>query len=178
MNASPVEPFTSSGAIPKHPREISEGEGGIACNPENPEGTWAVIQAFVKKISGKILSGKFNFSSMQRPSLMSLPITHLQLIANEFACIKKYVEFALEVKDPLERVKLIAAGMIGNLAMNVYTSHGKGPVNPTLGETLCGAMQDGSQVYLEQISMHPHTTLILIIGPQNKYKICAKIRVE
>ena len=129
-------PFTGASSIPKHPREHDSEDGGISLKAEDNDGFWPVVKDFAKKIGGKVLSGKFNFSTMQRPSRLSLPISHLQLIANEFACIVKYVDLAVEAASPLDKMKLITAGIVGNLSLNIYTSKGKGPCNPTLGETL------------------------------------------
>ncbi len=72
----------------------------------------------------------------------------------------------LKEKDAVEKLKLLTAGIIGNFSFNIFKSGGKGPVNPLLGETLSGSMEDGSNIYLEQISMNPFSTLIHIIGPQ------------
>lgn len=46
-----------------------------------------MILAFAKKIMGKMLSGKFNFTSMQRPAIITNPESHLEVIAYEFIII-------------------------------------------------------------------------------------------
>ena len=135
MNKITIEPFVNANMIKKHELEISTEKGGISVKNQSEDGFFQVFMAFGKKISAKILQGKFNFSSMQRPSLLSMPETHLQLLVYEFALLLKYVKAATDEKDPLERLKLITAGIIGNLSHNIYRSKGKGPINPTLGET-------------------------------------------
>lgn len=117
-------------------REILTGAGGINC--ENKEGGsfFGVLASFAKKIGKKVLIGQFNFSSMQRPSQISLPVTHVQVIGNEFAYIVKACKIMLDVQDPIDRLQHLTSGVIGNLSYNVIKSAGRGPVNPVLGETL------------------------------------------
>ena len=135
MDRIAIEPFVNANMIKKHELEIDKEKGGISVKNQSEDGFFNVFLAFGKKVSGKILQGKFNFSSMQRPGLISMPESHLQLIAYEYALMTKYLKACVNEKDPLERLKLITAGLIGNLSYNVYRSKGKGPVNPTLGET-------------------------------------------
>ena len=135
MDKVEVEPFVNANMIKKHELEIDKEKGGISVKNQSEDGFFNVFLAFGKKVSGKILQGKFNFSSMQRPGLISMAESHLQLLAYEFALLVRYIKAGVNEKDPLERLKLITTGIIGNLSYNVYRSKGKGPINPTLGET-------------------------------------------
>jgi hypothetical protein len=130
-----IEPFVNANMIKRHDLEVDKDKGGVSIKNQSDEGFFQVLLAFGKKVTGKILLGKFNFSTMQRPGLLSMPESHLQMLAYEFALMVKYFKAAITEKDPLERIKLISAGLIGNLSYNVYRSKGKGPINPTLGET-------------------------------------------
>lgn len=135
MTAVKIGVFEGSDAVKRHERENVREEGGINMRQEEEVGLWETLTAFVRKISAKVLMGRFNFSTMQRPAALSNPTSHIQVIANEYCVLTRYVEAALAVKDPVERLKLVTAGLIGNLSLNVYGSRGKGPVNPSLGET-------------------------------------------
>lgn len=117
-------------------REILTGAGGVNC--ENKEGGsfFGVVTSFMKKIGKKMLTGQFNFSSMQRPSQISLPTTHVQVIGNEFAYIVKECKTMVDIADPIDKLKHLTTGVIANLSYNVVKSAGRGPVNPVLGETL------------------------------------------
>lgn len=115
---------------------------------------------------------------MQRPSLISYPQSHCQLMADEYASLAKYIESAAKTGDHLERMKLVLAGIISNLALNVSKMKGKGPLNPTLGETYQAKLSNGSQIYVEQASMHPHTTLIYIVGPNNLFTVSSTVQVN
>ena len=130
-----IEPFVNANMVKKHELEIEKDKGGISVKNQSEDGFFQVFMAFGKKVSSKLLQGKFNFSSMQRPALLSLPESHLQMIVYEFALMLRYFKAAGKQKDPLERLKLITTGVLGNLSYNVYRSKGKGPVNPVLGET-------------------------------------------
>lgn len=135
MTSIKYSPFISADAIEKNPLEIEKDKGGILCKTEDDGSFLKVITAFSKKIAGKLIKGKFNFSSMQRPTMLSMPESHLQMLSHEFSLALEYFEVAATVQDELERLKIIIAGVIGNLSSNVFRAKGKGPLNPTLGET-------------------------------------------
>ena len=122
--------------IKPHPRENLTGEGGINCEIKEGEGFFKIVTAFAKKVTKKMLAGQFNFGTMQRPTMLSNPISHVQIMPNELAYIVEKCKLMVDVKDPLDRLKHLVSGIIGNLSHNIYKSEGKGPVNPTLGETL------------------------------------------
>lgn len=135
MSLPNFPPFTSANDIPKHPLEITKDKGGINCTNNDDPGFFSVVSSFAKKIAGKVFKGKFNFSSMQRPTVLSNPESHLQVLASEFALAFEYFSMAAGVQNDIDRLKLIVAGTVGNMSHNVFRSLGKGPVNPTLGET-------------------------------------------
>lgn len=178
MQGIEIEPFAGAESVRRHEKENAREEGGINMKQDEEAGVWETLAAFTRKVAGKLLSGKLNFSTMQRPAALSNPVSHIQVIANEYCVLTRYIEAALTVRDPLERIKLITAGLIGNLSLNVYGSRGKGPVNPSLGETYQGRSASGCQVYAEQLSMSPHTTQVLIVGADNAFHFSAFVRFE
>lgn len=136
MSLPNFPPFSGADDIPKNPQEITKDKGGIDCKNKEDPGFFAVATSFAKKVAGKILKGRFNFSSMQRPTVLSNPESHLQVLASEYALAFEYFSMAAKVTNDVDKLKLIIAGIVGNMSYNVYRSSGKGPVNPTLGETL------------------------------------------
>lgn len=136
MSAPIFPPFISGDLIEKHPQEITINLGGINCKSQDDAGVLAVVAAFAKKVASKLLQGQYNFTSMQRPTLLSLPESHLQMLSREYILTLQYFLAAGQLSDPVNRLKLIVAGIISNMAFNPLRSKGKGPVNPTLGETL------------------------------------------
>ena len=122
--------------IKPHERENLTGEGGLNCEIKEGEGFFKIVTSFAKKIGKKMLSGQFNFGTMQRPTMLSNPDSHVQIMANELAYIVEKCKLMVGISDPLDKLKHLVSGIIGNLSYNVYKSAGKGPVNPVLGETL------------------------------------------
>ena len=135
MNPITLKPFNSASSIKKHDLEVDKEKGGVSCKNQSEEGFFKVLTAFSKKLSAKILKGKFNFSTMQRPTLLSVPESHVQLVVDEFCLAVRYFKAASEETNPLERLKLITAGIVGNFTHNLYRLKGKGPLNPLVGET-------------------------------------------
>lgn len=127
--------FESPDAIEKHPLEIVKDKGGIDSKNQDHAGFFKVLTAFGKKIAAKVLKGKFNFSSMQRPTLLSLNVSHLQVLSYEFVLMAEYFLLAKDIQNDVDRLKMIVSGIIGNMSYNIFQAKGKGPVNPTLGET-------------------------------------------
>lgn len=98
-------------------------------------------------------------------------------MVDEYANLANYLEAAAKTSDPLERIQLVTAGIISNLALNVSLMMGKGPLNPTLGETYQGSLSNGTEIYVEQMSMHPHTTLVYVVGPEDLYNVASSVKV-
>ena len=114
---------------------------------------------------------------MQRPALVSCPKSHCQLMADEYCSLGKYIEAAAKSTDHTERVRIVTAGIISNLAINVSKMAGKGPLNPTMGETYQAQLSNGTEVYVEQMSMHPHTTLVYLVGPEDLFTVKSTVKV-
>jgi len=122
--------------IKPHEREFLTGEGGVNVEIKEGEGFFKIVTSFAKKVGKKMLGGQFNFGTMQRPTMLSNPISHVQIMPNELALVVEKCKLMVHTPDPLDRLKHLVSGIIGNLAYNVLISGGKGPVNPVLGETL------------------------------------------
>lgn len=172
-----LETYESDDKIPKHELDIQKGEGGIDQTNTNSKSIMKIVGSFIKKITKKMFTGHFNFSSMQRPSIVSSPATHLQILAREFCIIIKHCKKILKEKDDLEKFKHLISGILGNFTYNVFRSNGKSPINPMLGETFSGKMEDGTLIYLEQVNMTPFSTYVHIIGPNNDFELTSLVRV-
>ena len=145
--------------IKNHPMEVLTGKGGIDLKVKDV-GFGAMVKAVLKKISKKILSGSFNFGSMQNPAIVSLPQSHLSIIAREYSILIDFIKKMNETEDLVERMRLLTAGFIGNWSYNVYLSKGRGPLNPFLGETYHSKMEDGTEIFIEFVSVKPSTVLV------------------
>jgi len=78
-----------------------------------------------------------------------------------------YFSAAALTNDPIERMKLVMTATIACIVPNHTWSK---PLNPILGETHEAMLNDGSHVYVEQISHHPPISFILVDGPDNLYQ--------
>lgn len=120
----------------------------------------------LKQLGKKILSGNFNLTQISFPIRCMQASTALHNTLNTFQMIPFYLTRAAGTKDLLERFKLI---IISTLSSFVYTSTFEKPLNPVLGETQHGVLEDGTQLYSEQTSHHPPISSFFIEG--NAYKI-------
>jgi hypothetical protein len=98
-------------------------------------------------------------------------------MVDEYANLAKYLEAAAKIEDKQERMKIVASGIIANLSINICKMGGKGPLNPLLGETFQGKLSNGTEIYVEQMSMHPHTTLVYVVGPENLFTVNSVVKV-
>jgi len=128
-------------------------EGGLNYLPhhlieEQRSGIWG----FVKQAGKHLLTGG-SLTQISLPVILSEPQSFLQRIATEFSCAPIFLHQASETADPLERMKLVVAFIIGGL--NRQCIGQKKPFNPILGETYQASFFDGTRVFMEQTSHHP-----------------------
>ena len=57
---------------------------------------------------------------MQNPAIVSLPESHLQIISKEYIVLIDFIKKMNGVSDPIERMKLLVSGFIGNWTYNAY----------------------------------------------------------
>lgn len=120
----------------------------------------------LKQLGKKILSGNFNLTQISFPIRCMQASTALHNTLNTFQMVPLYITRAVATKDPLERLKLI---IVSTLSSFVHTSTFEKPLNPILGETQHGLLEDGTQLFCEQTSHHPPVSSFFIEG--NAYKI-------
>lgn len=95
------------------------------------------------------------------------PVTSINLIATMAMHAPVYMNAAAQTTDPVRRMKFV---MVQSLSF-IYSCHTFAkPLNPILGETYEGFLEDGSIVYMEQVSHHPPISYMLTEGPGKNYK--------
>lgn len=73
-----------------------------------------------------------------------------------------YLNAAYFATDPVERMKYVIVTALSF----IHPAHiWEKPLNPILGETLQGLYQDGSRVYMEQVTHHPPVSYFSLDGP-------------
>jgi hypothetical protein len=78
-----------------------------------------------------------------------------------------YMNAAAITTEPVERMKLVMTTSLSFL----YSCHRfDKPLNPVLGETYQGRHDDGTKIYMEQVSHHPPVSYMMQQGPNNSYR--------
>jgi len=97
-----------------------------------------------------------------------IPKSYLQYVGCvPTAFFPLYLNLALKSDDPVERFKLYIVSQISYFYLT--TSFAK-PLNPILGETYNGYYEDGSRIFLEQVSHHPPIAYMYFTGPNDSYR--------
>ena len=114
-----------------------------------------------------LLSGKFELYKVSFPIKAMSPVSTLSLMSNVGIHTPLYLTAAAMSSDAIERMKLVMTQSISY----IYPTHCfDKPLNPILGETLQANLEDGAQVFMEQICHHPPISYLLQIGPQDLYR--------
>ena len=120
----------------------------------------------LKQLGKKILSGKFNLTQVSFPIRCMQANTALHNTLNTFKMIPLYINKAVNTFDHVERMKLVIVSILSSF---LYTSTFEKPLNPILGETLTGVLEDGTKLFAEQTSHHPPVSSFFVDG--NGFKI-------
>jgi len=66
----------------------------------------------------------------------------------------------------VERMKFVICFAIAGLQYGAIQDK---PFNPILGETFQGFFEDGSQIFIEQVSHHPPVSAFQVLGPKDSF---------
>mmetsp|Transcript_43939 Transcript_43939/g.59615 ORF Transcript_43939/g.59615 Transcript_43939/m.59615 type:complete len:130 (-) Transcript_43939:487-876(-) len=80
--------------------------------------------------------------------------------------------------DPLVRMKHIVSAYIAGWHCGGMIVGARSPLNPILGETSQREWPDGTKLYCEQVSHHPPISSLLMIGPNNKWKMYGHMELK
>lgn len=78
-----------------------------------------------------------------------------------------YINRAVIVTNYIERMKLVITATVASFC---YTLSFHKPLNPILGETVKGRLEDGTEMYAEQISHHPPISYFYCKKGNNDYQ--------
>ena len=117
-------------------------------------------------IGKKLFSGSTDLTKISFPIKCMAPISTLELMPTLQSTMVVFLNKAASIEDPLERMKLL---MAHNLSFFYKEKIFEKPLNPILGETYQARGQDGSWIYLEQVSHHPPVTGFISEHPLYKY---------
>eukprot|EP00891_Asterochloris_glomerata_P004009 jgi/Astpho2/4009/Aster-01170 len=150
-----------------HPEACKE-EGGFGFHDrELMETQRAAILELAKDLGRKLLTGHINLTSTTLPVKMFSPRSYLEKLADEWLH-PTFLRRAALAADPVERMKLLVCWFVAGL-QHVYEDFRK-PFNPILGETWQATLpQDGTQLFVEQISHHPPVSAFQMQGPDGLF---------
>jgi hypothetical protein len=142
--------------------------GKVAENTKITQKLRSIGREFIYKVGKHILSGNFNLTTIPFPIKAMVPKSYLEYVGClPTAYFPLYMNLALKTSDPVERFKLYIVAQISYFYLT--TSFAK-PLNPIIGETFNGYYEDGSRIFLEQISHHPPVAYMMFTGPNDSYK--------
>lgn len=110
---------------------------------------------FVSNIQGLSLPAGFNEGRSETDRAL-----------DPFRILSIYFTKAANTSDKIERMKLISVACFASIYLNLRM---KKSFNPLLGETSQATLEDGSRVFLEQISHHPPMMCLYCVGKDNCY---------
>jgi hypothetical protein len=129
-----------------------------------------IMGAMLKKMALSMFNK--NIVAFSMPARFFEPMTSTMCYGLVYRQAPNFLNKAAIITDPVERMKLTSVYLTSILHTGLGLA---GPFNSLLGETFQGGFEDGTQVYMEQISHHPAITYALVIGAKNAYKIYGSI---
>jgi hypothetical protein len=75
--------------------------------------------------------------------------TYVEGAAADLIWSSKYLTKAAEMKDPIERLKLVITSYLAGNHISPSDTQCRAPLNPILGETVQRVLSDGSKFYGE-----------------------------
>ena len=113
-----------------------------------------------------------NLVGLSLPARIFDSITMLEYFAYSTRYAPYFLSKAANLPDSFERFKLFTSWTVASLHFSLKNAI---PLNPRLGETLQAGLEDGSLIFMEQVSHHPPITRVLYIGPDSSYTMYGKI---
>lgn len=128
------------------------------------------MKDLIKQVGKMILSGKFELYKVSFPIKAMSPKSILYAVSMCSIYAPISLTAAALATDPVERMKHVITSSLSW----VYKAHfWDKPLNPILGETYQARLEDGTELYLEQVSHHPPISFFLQCGPDDMYRFSA-----
>ena len=127
----------------------------------------SALRDLIGQVGRMLLSGKFELYKVSFPIKAMSPVSILKLLSTTSIHTPVYFTAAAYSQDPVQRMKLVMTQSISF----IYPTHCfDKPLNPILGETYQGVLEDGSEICLEQVCHHPPISYICQYGPNDCYR--------
>lgn len=163
-----VERWSPVAALDEHRHPSACAQGGKVCRDKRIITAMRAVGKYVMaQIGKKILSGDMNLTRISFPIRAMVARSGLERNLASAAFFPLYVGRACREQSRLERLKLVVAACIATFHVNLSFAK---PLNPILGETIVGRLNDGTQLYAEQVAHHPPVSAFYCVGPQRDYE--------
>jgi len=124
-----------------------------------------VVWDLIKQLGQTITQG-VSLTRISIPIYIADPRSYLEMVADGWCFAPIYLKQAAVESDPIERMKMVVTFAIAGLS---NTCCAKKPLNPLLGETFEAVLEDGTEIFCEQVSHHPPVTNWEVQGPGGMY---------
>eukprot|EP00824_Muranothrix_gubernata_P007439 TRINITY_DN194_c0_g1_i1.p1 TRINITY_DN194_c0_g1~~TRINITY_DN194_c0_g1_i1.p1 ORF type:complete len:451 (+),score=63.67 TRINITY_DN194_c0_g1_i1:2-1354(+) len=146
-------------------------DGALKFNDEkvlakNRKVVYDVLKKFAKSIFHSDVVG------MSLPAKMHTCRSFTEKYADDLRSELYAFERAAKLSDPIERLKIVTIGVLSGF---VHTLEMEKPLNPMLGETCQATLENGTKIYIEQISHHPPMTSFICYGPKESFKFYGRV---
>ncbi len=153
--------------MPRH--KMAHKDGGYILVDEG-DATKQALKEILSRLGSKLVKGEItDLLATPAPAYIHAPCSYLETICNDMGRMTTYMKKACETKDPVERLKLMSAMIIGGQHITSDNNALRSPLNPILGETCQRLLPDGTRYYAEQTSHHPPVSSFQFDGPNNSF---------
>jgi hypothetical protein len=119
---------------------------------------------FASKMTKKLLLSGFNVLNLTLPAVMLTNKSSAELMLYGFGGLSLYTSEAVKKADPVDKMKLVQAGLVSTLTHVVRVMEGNPPFPNLLGGTLVAEYPNGITAYVEQAGENNTDNRILICG--------------
>lgn len=139
--------------FPRHP--LASPSSGIYFSTQPTANQRTVVAAFVKKAGLHVLQGA-DLTKISLPIEVFEPRTFLERLPLDLLHAPRLLNLAAAACSDLERFQYCIALMISG--RNTTACSADKPLNPCLGETYQGVLDDGSRVFVEQVQQRAQSS--------------------
>jgi hypothetical protein len=146
-------------------------EGGYKLEIEADSNFLSNTKALLVDLGSKLMKGSLDLNDINLPAAMMIPMSRLEFIANDYSCIGKYLTAASKQKEPLEVMKLVAAGEIAQLSVLALVGKGCPPIQCFKGDRLEATDPFGNQIFLQHESLVQDVSSVLFKGKDGAFEV-------
>lgn len=153
----------------KHVANIGE-EGGLKLEIQPDANFLSNAKNIMVDLGSKVLKGSLDIGEMSLPAAMLGQHTRLELVSFEYSVLSLFLTSASKVSDPVERMRIICAGMVACATTAIQTTKGTPPIPAIKGDKLEGVdVSTNSRILVEHNSDKQDVTVVKLEGQDQCY---------